>query len=75
MKAAPKVIYYQNKLGRWSWKLIARNGVNWASPSKGFFSLKNAERSFESMVTALGGDPTKIASDKPTKVKGSKPRT
>lgn len=58
-----KVRYFRTKLGRWTWALYSGNRVNWASPSKGFFSLKNAQRSFRDMVTALGGDPTVVIED------------
>lgn len=50
------------KLGKWTWRLKAKNGVDWAGPdeNKGFFSQANAKRSFWAMVTALGGDPNLI---------------
>jgi len=50
------------KLGKWTWRLKGKNGVNWAGPdkNKGFFSKANAQRSFWAMVSALGGDPSLI---------------
>ena len=45
---------------KWSWRLNAGNGVNWASPSKGFSTQAGAVESFDEMVKALGGDPSRV---------------